>query len=750
MIHFTCPGCKAAHTANPAFVNRRAKCVRCGANMYIPATDGEATFAAYGHLPNSGGPLPSGPATAAGEATEPAEEPAANPRRKQAIMAAGALVLLLVVGVAVYFLFFNKPAEPTKKSSPPPPPEPQEESKPVPPPPVYEFVGPIQPPPPPPVPVVVNADRLALEATGDPDLFAHRYAGKFLEVRGVCASSPQQGAEWLTFMYTHLPDKAVDGKARAYTPNHVPKFEEAEDAGVSVLGAMARPTFDGSKLRPRAGRPVTVRGWGGAGGFLSRAEVVSLLAPADPAYLGKKVTVTGLTSYDPAIPGMKFTPLESTTLIVTVECRCNTAAAAAAERLLGVARVAAVTGTCTGRTGKVVTLENATVGDGGEVAITSEKLIADYEVDLLPVAAIEPSKPVVKVTAAELALAYKTGAKTAESKYSDCVMELTGYVLRRDAATNTLQFETSTDTAGVRVEAVLTKAEYAALPADETTLTVRGEFRGTLFTQSPSHLRLENAYYFDPDAADTKVKKLTADFLPVAAGRRWEVVRAVFPELPPSKPTDPKKPAPPPKPATAPVQRIHYLTLPDGRVVGVQVQAGTLAADTLAGDAEPKWAGKPLKPAAGTPVEQFWVRAGERVIEVGSPKPDAKPGVDGKPDLLWQPLLRVNAKQGREWEGEPAEGKAVRSRVAEFFTDAAGRECVKVVSTFTDAKQPDAKLETTSVYARGVGEVWRAVRAFDKTHPAGRVVQEQKLVRAVLGPEAAAVFGGWAAGEVSR
>lgn len=151
MIHFTCPGCKAAHTANEAFADRRAKCVRCGASMYIPREDGEATFAPYGVLDRAN----SGPASAAGSGPNSAAqneqegkagrgEGETGRRRNNLGLVIGILILLLIAGIVAYIFLRPKPAEPTKKADPP-----VQTTEPTPePPPPYEFVGPIWDPPP--------------------------------------------------------------------------------------------------------------------------------------------------------------------------------------------------------------------------------------------------------------------------------------------------------------------------------------------------------------------------------------------------------------------------------------------------------------------------------------------------------------------------------------------------------------------------------------------------------------------------
>ncbi len=743
MIQFTCPGCKAAHTANSAFANRRAKCVRCGANMYIPTTDGEATFAPYSNLPNSSAPPPdSSPSATSAETESAAESPTPKYRRKQVTAVAVVLLLLLAgCGLAVYFLVFNKPAEPTKKKATTTPEAvPIDEPKPPEP---YEFVGPILPPLPPPMPVVINAERLFEELARDRTGTNARYQGKLMEVRGECQSFRTPKVYFRT--------AGQDSGVTAVVPEYVPRFTDRE-SGLPTpapveLSALVGGSVNVNELppeeKPTAGRPVTVRGVYRMDGELHRASVSGFTAPADPLYLGKQLTVVGVAAgADDDDNGLKRVYFRKRGSAGLVEVIGRLTKAASSVRLKA-GDVVAVSGKCSGRTGYVVQLENCTVVPAGGDQLSALKLALDYEEDVLKYPPILPDQPAVRATAEEFANAYRDDPDKANARFEHRVLELTGVVLKREVDSRRVRFEVPTDNP-LQVWARFEPAEYKSLSDDEDKLTVRAEFRGAARGQKV--ITLTDCTGFDPDDRDPKVKKLTADYLPVANGRRWEALRVQYPPEQPKKPETTPKPKPDPKKqvpltVTAQVQRLHYQTLPDGQVVGVQLQTGTFAGDTLSADDAPdiKWIGKPLNPAAAPQVERFWLRGNDRLVEIGSPKP----GADGKPEMGWQPLVRLNAKLGREWESEPAAGQSVRTRVAEFFVDGSGRECVRVVSTFSDVKQPDVRRETAVVYAKGIGEVWQTVKGFDKEHKDGVLLMEQKRVRETLGLEAAVVLGGW-------
>lgn len=419
-----------------------------------------------------------------------------------------------------------------------------------------------------------------------------------------------------------------------------------------------------------------------------------------------------------------------------------------------------ITGTCVGRSYTTVTLENCSIGEGGEVNVTADKLMADYEVDLLPVQPIEPAKPILKVTATDLAKQYQANPRGSDEKYSDHILELTGYVLRRDGSNRTVRFETSTDTAGVVVEATFNNEEYALIPADEETITVRGEFRGTLFTQNPSHLRLENARYYDPAANDPTPYKITPDFFPLKPGRTWEVVRVAYPEPKPQvKPKPGEKPKPDPKPAKpieAAVQRVRMVNLPNGAMAGGLLQKGTFDGKSLfdADAPEIKWTpttGKPPKPNAALPplgdtFAQY--RVTDRFIQLAVPKPppdkDAPPPKADAEKVLWVPFLRLHATAGKSWQYE-AGGLTVVTKVEKFDTDDRKRDRVTLVAVAT-ADKPNERLETTVTLVRGVGETSRVVKWKSKTEE--RIVSEQRLEGEPVEPKTMTVPGAVLGGTV--
>lgn len=717
MIEFTCPGCKAAHTANEAFADRRAKCVRCGASMYIPRGGGPATFAPHGVLDRGQTP-PSGPMSGQSAADEEAPEAEeSRPRRKpnRALLVGVGVLLLVAVGVAVYFLFLNKPpAPPTKKSDPPAP------SKPAPPPePPYEFVGPLKPPPLPPVPIYINAERLAEELARDRQGTNARYQGKLMEVQGECAS----------FRSAKLFFRTISGEesVTAVLPDYLPKFRDQETG--APIAPPAMPALVGGWYslvelpppeQPVAGRPVAIRGTYRMDGEVIRGSVVRLSAPADSVYLGKTVVVAGRMNgaEDDDTGGKRVTLMKRAARDpVEVVGRLTKTASAALRAKSG--DLIALSGKCSGRTNYEVRLENCVVVPVDAARLTALQLAADYEVDVNRFPPIKPNTPVVKVTADELANAYRDDPDKANARYQHQLLEVSGAVLKLDANVRQLRFETPTDNP-LELRAEFTPTEFALFPQDEPLVAVRTEFRGAYRGQKV--ITLTDCVYRDPDADNPAVKKLTADYLPLRPGRSWEAVRVIHPE--PARP-DPKKPAVKPTPAQA--VRLHYQVLPDGSVVGSVLQTGTFAADSLLQPDAPevKWTGKPAKPGSpqARPVERVWLRATDRAIEIGSPT--GKPEDPKTAGVEWKPYLRLGAKAGRAWDVEPAPGQLVQTTVESFFTDPQGRDAVRLVAVMTDTKRPDVQTQSTVVFARGVGEVSRVVKVIGKDGE--RVLSEQRL-----------------------
>ncbi len=761
MIPFTCPGCRTAHTANDAFAGMRAKCIRCGTTLFVPGgpdDDDRSIDDLAAERGSDAGPRSrtddspwvdgehlDGPEHAPDEEGDPeyaggVEPPLPESRNKAPLKIVAAVVALLLVGAGGYFGFVRTPTPPPAKKAAPEPVEDEPAAPPVAE--VSEFVGPPEPPPPPPLPTIpIDAERLAEELLREPHDANARYAGRVLEVRGECEAF-QAGA-------FRFRSSGPEARVTVALPQYVPKFRDEEgrvlnlSAGPALLGGhfayfAARPT-----LVPLPGRPATVRGTYRGDGALDRAHVLGLSAPADALYLGKTLTVVGkVASAEDGDHGATRVTLakRSSTGVVEVACLLTKSASVGLRGKLG--DTLAVTGTCGGRANYAVVLDNCVVAVAGGTQLSAHKLAADYEEDLQRFPAIDPDAPPVKVTAEELAAAYGADRTAANARYEHRVLEVTGTILTADVKGRTLQFELPTD-AAVQVRLNFEPADFAAIPAGERRLSFRAEFRGVLRGQRA--VTLTDCRYFDADATDATVQRLTADYFPLRAGRQWDVIRVTYPEpamvrSPKPRPSDPK-PAPealmvPGKAKPFPAQRLQYRLKPDGLLLVGQLQLGTFAGPSLFDPAAPavKWVGKPIKPdvAPAKLVEAFRVRASELMVEQGVPKAHANADPEAAvtpPDpkdlgLTWHAVLPLNARVGRSREANPAPGVVLTTTVESFFRDADGRDAVRVVGVLTNEQVAGVRTETATVYVRGVGEVSRVVTLKDATR--SRVVLEQR------------------------
>ena len=767
MIPFTCPGCRTAHTANEAFAGMRAKCIRCGTTLFVPGGPDEDEERDIDDLaaervgdagprsrtddsPRVDGDHLEGPEHAPYEEGDPeyaggVESPLPASRNKAPLKIAAAVVALLLVGAVGYFGFVRTPTPPPAKRAAPEPVDDEPAAPAVAE--VYEFVGPPEPPPPPALPTIkIDAERLAEELLRDPADANARYAGRVLEVCGECEAF-QAGA--LRFRAT-----APEARLAVALPQYLPKFRDEEGraldlaAGPALLGGHFAHFAAPPTLVPLPGRPATVRGTYRADGALYRAHVLGVSAPADAAYLGRTLTVTGkVAAAEDGDHGATRVALAKRSSTGTVEVACLLTKSASAGLRLKVGDALAVTGTCGGRTNYAVVLDNCavTAAGGTNLALTAHKLAADYEEDLQRYPAIDPDAPPVKVTAEELADAYRADLPAANARFEHKVLEVTGTILSFDARARSLHLELPTD-AAVQVRLNFEPADFAAIPAGERRLSFRAEFRGALRGQRV--VTLTDCRYFDADAADPKVQRLTADYFPLRAGRQWDVVRVTYPEPPPvrapkPRPSDPKTPEGlpaalvPGKPKPFPAQRLQYRLKPDGLLLVGQLQLGTFAGPSLFDPSAPavKWVGKSVKPdvAPAKLVEAFRLRASELMLEQGVPTANANADPEAAvtpPDpkdqgLTWHAVLPLNARVGRSREAKPAPGVLLTTTVESFFRDADGRDAVRVVGVLTSEQARGARTETATVYVRGVGEVSRVVTSKDATR--SRVVLEQRI-----------------------
>ncbi len=732
MIKFTCPGCHCAHQANDAFANRRAKCVRCGATIVIPQHDGVAWYS------EEATELPDGTEIASNEPMdeeieEQFEEPAPPRKSKRALIVA-ILAFLLIGGAVYYFVLMGDAPPPAKKAV-----VAIEEDKPELPavivPPVETKIVPVVVVATP-DPIQINADRLALELIQDPKATDAKYANKLLEVQGNCLSFLVAKLEFQTA--TAGGDVAVGG-IKAVLPEFLNRFAEDKEQPMALLGGMVLVSLTPPDDKPKPGKPVAVRGvyWGS--GNLKEARLVRLSSPADTRYLRKPVLIEGevfgVSESDNGSAEVLFY-LPTTVPLVNLSCRFLVSTSPEALKLKRGQKVV-IGGTCSGRDWTTVRLDNCSIGNppgngGPPISVTTNQLISDYEADLLRYPPIPADSPPIRVTAEQLANAYRLNAKEAEERFAMKRLIVSGYLLPREPRGSTVKFETGTDSGKIEVKAAMLPVEYSHLPTDEPELCLLGNFYGK---GSSSVLQLEDARYFDPDSANSNVQRLTADYFPMEANRTWNVLRVNFTE-PPSAPVKLPKFGPKPKPIEHVVTKLHYRINSDKVLQTLQLQAGTIPFESAFPDASAvKWVGKPMPLTSPfVPIIEtiklrttdWFVEYGTRTPKTDDERPASVPGTDPKDaGLNWQPLLRLNSKLGRVWSYELAPGVRVQTAVESFGNDSTGRPSVRLLSTLTDDKVKSRQIETAVTLVKGVGEVLRVVTLHDGD--SSRVVMEQRI-----------------------
>ncbi len=657
------------------------------------------------------------------EQTPDESTPARN--RKRTLILVSVMILLLFAGAGGYYFAFMGKTPPPKKVV-----EPFEDEKPEPPPALPPVESPIVKLPEIVVPeaISINADRLFLEYSDDPKGTDAKYAKTLLEVRGNCLSFSGTVLEFQTA--TAGGDRLIGG-ITAKLPAYANVFGETPELPMSLLGGCTSVPLTPPRLRPIPGRPVAVRGTYSLAGRLINAVAVRFSAPADEPYLGKPVLIDGIVFSTDRDAGTITMIAPTTTPIVNLTFRFLTSKSKPLDTIRNGDRVT-IGGTCSGREWQTVRIDNCALdevpgaGNGTPaVKLLSTKLIAEYEADLLRFPPIPPESKPIRVTAEQLASEYRTDSKEAEERYAFKRLILTGYVLPKDPRAKAIKFETGTDSGNFQVRAAMLPADFERLPADEPELCVQGNFYGRGATPV---LQLEDAKYFDPDAGDPNIQRLTSDYFPLTTDREWGAVRVVYTE-PPPPPVKAlaAKPGAKPKPIEHAVTRLHYRLGADLVLRTVQLQAGiaTGAANFPDVDEEVAWIGKPVP--LNTPnirvLEALRLRATDWYVEVGIDS--AKPGEESAP-IIWQPLLRLNSKQGRTWGYDPAPGVRVKTTVESFGKDPLGRPGAKLVSSMTDDKQKGKRLETTITLVKGIGETNRVVALHDGDK--SRVVMEQRMV----------------------
>ena len=321
MIAYKCPACKTKNKAAAEFAGLKAKCLQCGTTFRIPSPAGPGTgddidtlaaqqpsrsYAKLPALPPESDRIPGDGIDTDLDVLPPVPPRAIKPRPKWHLPAAiGVVVALAGVG---YGLFGMSPPPPVPKKAPPPPTDDDEAPAT---PPAATPTGTAAATPAvatPPVAVPPVAPRVipgpargddgrppVAEYVANRDDANAKYAGKLLEIQGVCLSS-RNGR--VVFVNNNDLGEDVASGVTAFVPGLAPRPDGfanlvAAAAGTAAVAARS-PADPDPALTPRTNRPVTLRGKYRPNpevAELVEAELVSLQAPADAKYLGRRLTL---------------------------------------------------------------------------------------------------------------------------------------------------------------------------------------------------------------------------------------------------------------------------------------------------------------------------------------------------------------------------------------------------------------------------------------------------------------------------
>jgi hypothetical protein len=193
-------------------------------------------------------------------------------------------------------------------------------------------------------------------------------------------------------------------------------------------------------------------------------------------------------------------------------------------------------------------------------------------------------------------------------------------------------------------------------------------------------------------AATGPAEKVTADYFPFEEGRMRTCDQAVMQAR-----------------GKVVVSRIELVDKADGAVEVRVVKTGTLVGPDLQ-QGTVRWSSA----APSTAVQTIRHRVREGFVEVGVPGKE-------KDTLVWDPQLKIDAKEGDAWNWTLPSGQTKRYDIVKF-TRHKGRAAVVVRSVL---ETPQGETITLSTYVRNVGEVERTVAV--KT-PAGTAVVGQTLL----------------------
>ncbi|MFO0803810.1 MAG: hypothetical protein U0791_11915 [Gemmataceae bacterium] len=738
MITFECPGCTKPLEANRAFAGFDTRCLRCGTVIRIPTkTGGKVDTLAKAALPKPKavvassrvpelpvipeqtfvvdlGPDLTPPPVDTKKPTAPKRRslkpesvseptPLAPPSasttsdtektlaKRKKLIGGSIGGLVLVIALAAYGLSGGNEKPQTKKpeSTPSSAPPRQVETEPAPPdppkktpsPPALNF--PVAPAPRairPAVEYELTASALLQEYVEGPPACDQKYDGKDLLVRGIY------------HQFSLGKVTVISGDPKAYSL----VFTLA-----SPPDARAGDLFPDPGLTP--GQPVVLRGTYQSGCRFSDATIELTDSPAERAYTGKPVwlegafvrSVNGPTGSVP-FPTVVLEP-HATDSKVSVTCFFKSSDSEEILKLKPGQKVD-VRGRCAGRSYLAVRLDNCSLVDpanppGAEVTkVATTAFFTEFETDLLPAPRVMPRDPTIEplpVTAEGLGHAFQVDPRSANIAYRNKVVQLSGYVKERHAATRMLVFQCGTDTS-YSIAAMFSPNAFDNLP-DEKTMVIRGVCSGT----AGGYVRIESAEYAEI-ADGAAALRTDLDFLPYRLGKEY-----IVDQVSPSRGKE------------SAIRRTVIGFSGDDKIHVVLQKTGTIPGHSLFRDPlpEPKWAN--YTPKTQPLLRHYRIREG--TVEIGQGD-------------FWEPVLKAGLKRGQSWSAKFPDGRIATYTVTGFAKQPGTElDILDIRRTLRSPTDPTRWEETASTYVRGIGEV-RRITSNRTDRGESMVISELKLV----------------------
>jgi hypothetical protein len=526
----------------------------------------------------------------------------------------------------------------------------------------------------------LTAAALLQEYGEGPPACDQKYDGKDLLVRGIY------------HQYSLGKVTVISGDPKAYSL----VFTLA-----SPPDARAGDLFPDPGLTP--GQSVVLRGTYQSGCRFSDATIELTDSPAERAYTGKPVwlegafvrSVNGPTGSVP-FPTVVLEP-HATDSKVAVTCFFKSSDSEEILKLKPGQKVD-VRGRCAGRNYLAVRLDNCSLVDaanppGAEVTkVATIAFFTEFEADLLPAPRVMPRDPTIEplpVTAEGLGHAFHVDPRSANIAYRNKVVQLSGYVKERHAATRMLVFQCGTDTT-YSIAALFSPNAFDNLP-DEKTMVIRGVCSGT----SGGYVRIESAEYAEISDGAAALRT-DLDFLPYRLGKEY-----IVDQVAPSRGKE------------SAIRRTVIGFSGDDKIHVVLQKSGTIPGHSLFRDPppEPKWAN--YTPKTQPLLRHYRIREG--TVEIGQGD-------------FWEPVLKAGLKRGQSWSTKFPDGRTATYTVTGFAKQPGTElDILDIRRTLRSPTDPTRWEETASTYVRGIGEV-RRITSNRTDRGESMVISELKLV----------------------